>query len=443
MEEKKEEKEKNPFFENRYPYENDMQVTPQKIKEIKESYFKLGENNLSHLSKTPNRVKSIEYFEKMLQDRSQRVKELQEAKAKGKKVIGTFCIHVPEELIYAAGAIPLRLSCGHYDSIAPAEEIIPKNTCPLIKSSVGFNLNNINPLFQFCDVIIVPTSCDGKKKMAEILSNKYKIWTLDLPQDKENANTEEFWRAQIYSLKEKLENLTGNKITKKSLKESIILLHKRVELVRTLFEMRKYECLPINGRDVHLVMQVAFFDDIKRWMEKLSNLLGEVKENILKKKFVSDKNAPRIILTGSPLIWPNMKILNILEESGAIIIADDSCVCGQYFYNPVETDDWSMKSMIEAIADKVLLPSVCPIFTHSDDRMDKILELIEQYNANGVVYHVLRLCQVFDFEYAKMSKILEKKGVPLLKIETEYSEEDVGQIRTRIEAFIEMMGDRK
>jgi benzoyl-CoA reductase/2-hydroxyglutaryl-CoA dehydratase subunit BcrC/BadD/HgdB len=279
--------------------------------------------------------------------------------------------------------------------------------------------------------------------MAEILSNKYKVWTLDMPQDKENANTEDFWKAQIYALKEKLENLTGNKISKKNLKESIALLHKRVELVRTLLEMRKYESLPISGRDVHIVMQVAFFDDIKRWMNQLLNLLGEVKDNIIKKKFVSDKTAPRIILTGSPLIWPNMKILNILEEAGAVIVADDTCVCGQYFYNPVETDDWSMKAMIEAIADKALLPSVCPIFTHSDDRMDKLLELIEQYNANGVVYHLLRLCQVFDFEYAKVSKVLEKKKIPVLRIETEYSEEDVGQIRTRIEAFIEMMGALK
>jgi benzoyl-CoA reductase/2-hydroxyglutaryl-CoA dehydratase subunit BcrC/BadD/HgdB len=440
MEGKKEEKS---FFENRYPYESNMQVTAQKIKEIKESYVKTGETNLSHLRKTPNRAKSIEYFENMLQDRSQRVKELQDAKASGKKVIGTFCIYVPEELIYAAGAIPLRLSCGHYDSIAPAEEIVPKNTCPLIKSSVGYNLNNINPLFKFCDAIIIPTSCDGKKKMAEVLSNKYNVWTLDLPQDKENPKTKEFWNSQIYSLREKLENLTGNKISKKNLKESILLLHKRVELVRTLFEMRKYECSPINGRDVHLIMQVAFFDDIKRWMGQVLNILKEIKENIIKKNFVSDKNTPRIILTGSPLIWPNMKVLNILEESGAVIIADDSCVCGQYFYNPVETDDWSMKAMIEAIADKALLPSVCPVFTHSDDRMDRLLELIEQYNANGVIYHVLRLCQVFDFEYAKVSKILEKKGVPLLRIETEYSEEDAGQIRTRIEAFIEMMESRR
>ena len=159
----------------------EMQVTPQKIKEIKESYLKLGETNLSHLKKTPNRVKSIEYFEKMLQDRSQRVKEIQEAKAKGKRCWAFFVFMFQKNLFMLQGAIPLRLSCGHYDSISPAEEIIPKNTCPLIKSSLGFNLNNINPLFQFCDVIIVPTSCDGKKKMAEVLSNKYNIWTLDLP----------------------------------------------------------------------------------------------------------------------------------------------------------------------------------------------------------------------------------------------------------------------
>jgi len=148
-------------------------------------------------------------------------------------------------------------------------------------------------------------------------------------------------------------------------------------------------------------------------------------------------------MTGSALIWPNMKLLHIIEESGGIVVGDDSCACGQYFYNPVELDEWSMKAMIEAISDKYLLPTVCPIFSQSDDRIDRLLELTEQYKADGVVYHILRLCQLFDFEFTKVSMVLQNKGIPLIKIETEYSEEDTGQIKTRVEAFIEMMEARK
>ena len=102
-----------------------------------------------------------------------------------------------------------------------------------------------------------------------------------------------------------------------------------------------------------------------------------------------------------------------------------------------------MKAMIEGISDKYLLPTVCPIFIHSDDRLDRLFELIEQSKADGVVYHLLRLCQVFDFEYLKVSKALSQKNIPLLRIETEYSEEDVEQIKTRVEAFLEMINARK
>jgi benzoyl-CoA reductase/2-hydroxyglutaryl-CoA dehydratase subunit BcrC/BadD/HgdB len=428
------------YFENRYPFEGKIKVNPKKIEEIQNNYIKISKKNLEQMKKFPNRAKSMSYFENSLLDKTERIKELKEFKKKGGKVVGVFCIHVPEELVYAAGAVPIRLSCGLYDSIAPAEEILPKNTCPLIKSSIGFNFLKINPLFELCDVVIIPTSCDGKKKMADLLSNYVKVWTFELPNGKDSESSKRFWIEQVKDLKEKLEKLTSNKISKSKLKEKILLLHKRTAVSRELFDLRKDQEPLISGRDAYLVMQVAFFDDISRWMKNLEQLIQELKSNKNQLKY---KPLPRIVVTGSPLIWPNMKLLHIIEETGAIVVADDSCACGQYFYNPVELDEWSMKAMLEGITDKYLLPVVCPIFVHADDRIDRILQLVKDYNADGVVYHILRLCQVFDFEYTKVSKTLEKKGIPLIKIETEYSEEDLGQIKTRIEAFIEMMEARK
>ncbi len=434
---------KEPVFENRYPFEAKIQINEEKIKEIKENYNKISKLNLEKMRETKNRAASMAYFENVLLDKSERLKELKEFKAKGGKVIGIFCIHVPEELIYAAGCVPIRMSCGFYDTIAPAEEILPKNICPLIKSSVGFNFLKINPLFELCDVVIIPTSCDGKKKMADILSNYQEVWTLEMPHDRDNEISREFWIKQVSLLKERLEKLTENKIDKKKLKEYIIQLHKRTALVRELFDLRADKRIVIDGRDAYLVLQTAFFDNPARWMEKVKLLIEELKNNIKNNKVVAKETSPRIIMTGSPLIWPNMKLLHTIEESGAVVVADDSCACGQYFYNPVELEEWSMKAMIEALGDKYLLPVVCPVFVHSDDRIDRILELIKQYNADGVIYHILRLCQVFDFEYIKISKLFEKKSIPLIKIETEYSEEDAGQIKTRVEAFIEMLEARR
>lgn len=430
-------------FENRYPFEAKIQVNERKIQEIKDNYNRISKLNLERLRGAKNRAKNIAYFEDILLNKAERIRELKEFRAKGGKVIGVFCVHVPEELVYASGCVPIRMSCGFYDTIAPAEEIIPKNTCPLIKSSVGFNFLKINPLYELCDVVIIPTSCDGKKKMADILSNYHRVWTLEMPNDRDIDVSREKWVKEIKKLKEKLERLAGKKIDKKILKEWIKTLHKRTAVSRELFSLRKNEKVPINGRDSYLVLQTAFFDDPVRWIKKVEMLINELKTNMQKNIFVADESAPRIMITGSPLIWPNMKVLHTIEESGAVVVADDSCACGQYFYNPIELEDWSMKAMVEGIADKYLLPVVCPIFVHQDDRIDRLLELREQYKAEGVVYYILRLCQVFDFEYIKISKLFEKKSIPLIKIETEYSEEDAGQIKTRIEAFIEMLEARR
>ena len=439
----KEKEDESLDFKNRYPFKVEIEDNSENIEEARENYAKLTSTNIKRMRKIANRPEAMQYFENSLLNTDARVEELRRFKQQGGKVIGVFCIQVPEELIYAVGAVPIRLSCGFYDSIPLAEEIVPKNICPLIKSSIGFNFLKINPFFEFCDVIIIPTTCDGKKKMADILSNYQKVWALELPNSKDNPDSRDFWVKQVFELKSKLEGFTGKRISKKDLKESIKLLRKRTALARELLEIRKQRAITLTGRDAYLVMQVAFFDDINRWMTKLEELTKELKSNLEKKAAVYPDETPRIIMTGSALIWPNMKLLHAIEESGAVVIGDDSCACSQYFYNPAELDEWSMKAMVEAISDKALLPTVCPIYVHSDDRVDRLLELIEQYKADGVVYHVLRLCQVFDFEFRKISKVLEAKAFPLLKIETEYSEEDIGQIKTRVEAFIEMLEARK
>jgi len=430
-------------YENRYPSDVKIKANPENITELQKNYSKISLANIKRMRSVKNRAKSMNYFDNAIYDKNKRYEELKKLKESGKKVIGVFCIQVPDELIYAAGAIPLRMECGFYDCISPAEEIIPKNTCPLIKSSVGFNLLKINPLFQLCDLLIVPTTCDGKKKMIDILSDYHQIWPLTLPDDKDNPESRNFWVEQILMLKSKLEKFTGNTITKDKLKSSVQKLHNRTALVRKIFDIRKDRKIVITGRDFYTVMQVAFFDDIDRWMSNVNSLITEISNNQKNNILIMPENTPRIHITGSSLVWPNMKLLHTIEEAGAVVVSDDICSMGQYFYNPAELDDWSMKSMIDAIADKYMLPTVCPIFVHSDDRIDRLLELSEQFNVDGIVYHILRLCQVYDYEFSKVYRVLEKRNMPIIKIETEHSEEDAGQEKTRIEAFIEMIEAKK
>jgi len=185
-------------------------------------------------------------------------------------------------------------------------------------------------------------------------------------------------------------------------------------------------------------MQTAFREDITKWMAYVRSLTLELKK-MIKNNEVITKDTVRLMITGSPMIWPTWKVLTEIEQSGATVVIDDSCAGSQYFYNPAEPSDWSMRSMIEAVSDKYLLPTICPIFIHSDDRTDRILELFEEYKVQGLVYHVLRLCQLIDFEYNKTAHVMREKKMPILKVETEFGEEDVEQIKTRVEAFIEMI----
>jgi benzoyl-CoA reductase/2-hydroxyglutaryl-CoA dehydratase subunit BcrC/BadD/HgdB len=223
------------------------------------------------------------------------------------------------------------------------------------------------------------------------------------------------------------------------LKKACDLLYERTKAFRRLFEIRKVKPSVISGRDFFLIVHTSFYTDPKEWTRKTNELCQELEANINKK---TRKPKPRILLTGAPTIWPNFKVLHLIENEMEIV-ADDICSGTQHLYEPVEIDENTMDGIIKAISDKYLLPNVCPCFVNNDDRIDKILTLVEDFKVDGVVYHVLRLCQIFDIESEVIKEVLEKKNIPMLKITTEYSEEDKEQIRTRVEAFQEMLITKK
>ncbi|MBA2124510.1 hypothetical protein B9J78_06240 [bacterium Unc6] len=418
-------------FERRYSYP----VLKKENWQVKEKLKEATSKNLELIRKAPHRPEGISYYEDIISG-DKREKELQKFSG---KIIGSFCIFTPEELIHSACAIPVRLCAGAYDTISIAEEVLPRDICPLVKSSFGFKVARFS-YFELCDAVISPTPCDDKKKLGEILSNYLPVWSLRLPQSKEIGHSQEYWLREIRILKERIEQLTCNKITKKSLKESIRILHKRQEVLRRFYELRKNNPPLINGRDALLVIQTGFYDDINRWIEKTQKLCDELEERKSNNKLPLSNC--RLLLTGAPIIWPNYKLLNIIEEMQSTIVIDELCSGTRHFYDPVEVNEWTMDGMLQAIANRYLLPSSCPCFTESDDRIDKILQSAEDFKVNGVIHHSLRLCPLYDMELPKVSRVFKDKGIPFLAIHTDYSLEDIEQIRTRVEAFLEMLRSR-
>jgi len=367
-----------------------------------------------------------------------RVKELEAARASGRKLVGVFCNFVPEELVLAAGAIPIRLCSGSQEPIATAEEVLPRNFCPAIKSSLGMLMAG-SPHFALADVLITPTTCDGKKKMAEVLAEHKPTWVLEVPHTTVTQPARELWLSEIRNLKKNLEEFTGNRITKKALRAAIELTNRRRALIRRLYEVRKRENVPIWGRDVLLSTNLWFHDDPERWIRHMELLCDEVEA---KKEGVRDANAPRVLLTGSPVILPTWKIPRLIEESGAILVADEICTGAKVVWDPVYVVDWSMDEMMLSLADRYLMNS-CACFTPNRARIERLLQFVKDFKVSGVLNHVLMGCYIYAIEGRHIEKSLMEKGTPMLTIETDYSTEDVEQIRTRIEAFVEMIQGQK
>jgi benzoyl-CoA reductase/2-hydroxyglutaryl-CoA dehydratase subunit BcrC/BadD/HgdB len=394
---------------------------------------------VDELAQANKTLKGMEYFynfTKMMY--TSRVDEIAEEKEKGKKVIGSFCNFVPEELILAAGAIPVRHCTGFQDTILPAEEILPRNFCPLIKSALGFSIKG-DPLFELADVVIVPTTCDGKKKYSEIIADNKSTWLMEVPHTTETPQARNLWLEEIKLMKKNIEKLTGTSITGKSLRKAIELTNKKRSLVRRLYEVRKRSSPPIWGRDALLVTSILHFDNPIRWITKTEELCFELEA---KESGVCPENTPRILLTGSPVFMPTWKVPMIIEESGGIIVSDDICSGSKGLWDPIEVTHWTMGNMLLSLADRYLM-NTCACFTPNMARLIRLQRFVKDFSIEGVFYHILQACHLYGVEARRIESALKAEEIPMLTIETDYSQEDVEQIRTRVEAFLEMIVTRR
>ncbi len=389
-----------------------------------------------------NRPKNIAYFDNFIADiHGARPKEVFERKKNGDKVIGAFCVYFPEEIVLAANAVPLILCGGADFPVADAEKILPRNTCPLIKSSFGFRTSKTCPYFLSADLLVGETTCGGKKKMYELLNEYTPTYTIHLPH-KKDAEAKKLWFNEVKIFKDKIQEITGNKITSDKLKDSIIRVNKKREILQKLYNTRKANPPPISGKDVLLVMQLAFFDEVDRFVEKTGELIGELEKRIKRGEGVVPKDTPRILISGTPMTVPNWKLHDIIEKSGAIVVAEESCTGTRYFSELVEANSGSVNTQLKNLAERYLHIN-CACFTPNTERPEDVVRLAKEYKADGVVYYVLQFCHEFNIEFAKVERALKEEGIPVIKIETDYSQSDTGQLKTRLETFIEILKSSK
>jgi benzoyl-CoA reductase/2-hydroxyglutaryl-CoA dehydratase subunit BcrC/BadD/HgdB len=380
---------------------------------------------------------SLEYYTNILKRIYIDIQDVE--REPGVKVVGTYCVMIPWELIYAAGAMPVKLCSGSYTAFNVGDELCPRDACPLIKAVVGFTSMKLLPLYHECDLMIVPASCDCKKKMALMLSPYAKVVPFHVPAVKlEDEYKEDFLR-DLYTLKGILESNTGKKITYQRLKWATEAIAAAQREIAKLYVYKMHQPSVIKGTHAILAMNAYSYERVDRWTTGLKMLNQELEMRIQQRKFVAKAHAPRILITGSPIIFPNIKIPLIIEELGGVWVADETCLGDRGLYDPVAVTEGGFDGLMRGLAARHILPCTCPSFVQNRQRIFKLKQMIEDFKIDGVVYHVLRGCLVYDFEFPAVETALREMEIPVIRVETDYNEEDVEQMRVRLEAFIEMI----
>ncbi len=386
-----------------------------------------------------NRPEGMGYFDFVMSEvHGLRIKELLDEKASGRKIIGSYCVFVPEEIVLAANATLVGLCSGADFATEDVEKLLPRNTCALIKSSFGFKIGKVCPYLESADMIVGENTCDGKKKAYESLNQLVKnLYVMDLPQVK-SENGKALLKSEYKRFKQAVEKLTGVSTTAETLKKAIQTVNAKRAALHRLSSLRKADPAPISGLDALLANQVFFYDNPARFTQSVNKICDEVEKRIEDKEGVFPKHTPRILVSGCPQAVPNWKLPMIVETLGAVIVGEESCVGERGTRNLTNDSGKTVDEMLDAIVDRYFQVD-CAIFTPNSDRLGHIQEMVDAYRADGVIHYGLQFCQPYLMEAIPVETALEKENIPCLRLETDYSMEDIGQLKTRVEAFVEQL----
>lgn len=357
--------------------------------------------------------------------------------------IGSYCVMMPQELVYAAGARPLKLCSGNYVGFQFGDDIAPRDSCPLVKAVLGNNFIGSNELYNICEMFIVPVTCDCKKKMASMLVEYKETWPLHVPMNKTDDESMESYIKGLRSMTARIEAKTGIKVTRERLGHQIAVMADVQKEIRRLTELKGNTNLLIRGTHAMAVLNTIAYDEMEHWCGHLKLLNDELELRLKNREFLTKKKLPRILVTGSPITFPNLKIPLLVEEMGGIIVADETCIGDRGMSAPTAVCEDSISGYYHALANRYTAACSCPIFPNNEQRIFRMEQMIKEQKVDGIIYHVLRGCLVYDYEYQKIEQYFMGKGIPVIRVESDYNEEDVEQLRIRIEAFIETIKFRQ
>ena len=375
-----------------------------------------------------------EVFEEFAEQRKKSFLGVKQLKDKGIPVIGSYCTYFPQEIAMAMGAASVSLCSTSDETIPDAERDLPKNLCPLIKSSYGFAITDKCPFFYFSDLVVGETTCDGKKKMYEYMSEFKDVYLMELP----NTQGEEalkLWKSEMIRFKEYLEKKFDVEITEEKLREAIKINNEGRRALKGLYEVMKNDPAPIKGQDLFKVLYGSTFKfDRSAIPGEVNALVDKIKKEYAEGKMEEKK--PRILVTGCPIGGATEKVIRAIEDNGGIVVTYESCSGAKSIDKLVDEDN---PDVYDALARRYLNIG-CSVMTPNPNRLELLGRLIDEYRVDGVVEMILQACHTYNVESLGIRRFVnEKKGKPYISVETDYSQADIGQLDTRIAAFLEMI----
>lgn len=381
------------------------------------------------------RPESMKIFDDL---RNLNVLTIQNAKKNGEKVVGCYCTYSPQELILAAGAHSVTLCGTRQEPVAAAERDLPRNLCPLIKSSYGFAITGKCPYFEAADLLVAETTCDGKKKMYELMGKIKPMHVMNLPQSANSEGALEQWTQEMHRFKAWLEQKFAVRITEEDIRKAIKLMNRERNALRRLHAVTKFKPSPITGVDLLVSVWTKGFNVNKEEGIKLvEDLAAEVEAMAARGESPFTADAPRILLTGCPVGFGSEKVVRLLEESGASVVAFENCSGYKSLDRLVDEDP--NKDVMVALAEKYLnIP--CSCMTPNQGRLELIGKLAKEYEVDGVVDLTWQACHTYNVEAFVIRDYVQKQlNLPYMHLETDYSESDVEQLRVRVQAFLELI----
>lgn len=373
-------------------------------------------------------------FEEFAEQRQQSFLSIKELKEKGVPIVGTFCTYFPQEVAMAMGAATVSLCSTSDETIPAAEKDLPKNLCPLIKSSYGFAATKKCPFFYFSDLVVGETTCDGKKKMYEYLSQFKDVFTMELP-NRQTKEGLELWKKEIIRFKEYLEEKFQVTITEEQLRNAVKIQNEGRVALKRLYELMKLDPAPMKGQELFKVLYGSTFKADRSKIPAEVNAIADKIEKEYQEGKMEEKK-PRILVTGCPIGGATEKVIKAIEDNGGIVVTFENCSGAKSIDKLVDED---AEDIYEAIAERYLSIG-CSVMTPNPNRLELLGRLMDEYKVDGVVEMILQACHTYNVESLGIRRFVnDQKGKPYISVETDYSQADIGQLNTRIAAFIEMI----